>query len=207
MTHSNEILFQVATAIFAVTGVLAAARQNMDVLSFMVIGVVTALGGGTMRDVALGSGVFWLHDPTYLYVAAGAAVATFFFERIFRASYRALLYLDALGTAIFCIIAAAHTNALGYGLGVAVVMGVLTGVGGGMLRDLITGRPNLLTSHELFMTPILIGAVLYETAIHYGADRGWSAGLAMVLIAGVRTGAIRFGWSFPAWLIYRPAKA
>jgi uncharacterized membrane protein YeiH len=64
-----------ATAIFAVTGVLAAARQNMDVLSFLIIGVVTALGGGTLRDLTLGTRVFWLDQPVFLYVAAAAAIA------------------------------------------------------------------------------------------------------------------------------------
>src|SRR6185295_5853271 len=96
----NDLLIVLATAVFAVTGVLAAARQNMDVLTFMIIGVVTAIGGGTLRDITLGRPVFWLHDPTFLYVATGAAVATFFFEQRFRSTYNALLYLDAIGTAV-----------------------------------------------------------------------------------------------------------
>src|SRR5262245_39383749 len=123
---ANEYLILIATAVFAVSGVLAAARQNMDVMSFVIIGVVTAIGGGTLRDVMLGSSVFWLQNTAYLYVAAGAAVATFFFERVFRATYNALLYLDAFGTAMFTILAIEKTLKLGFGPGVAVVMGVIT---------------------------------------------------------------------------------
>src|SRR5688572_25367025 len=128
---ANDMLFQIATAVFAVTGVLAAARQNMDVMSFVIIGVVTAIGGGTLRDLMLDTRVFWLEDPTLLYVASAAAIATFFFEQIFRATYKALLYLDAFATAVFTILAIEKTLRLGFGPGVAVVMGVITGIGGG----------------------------------------------------------------------------
>src|SRR5512138_1491983 len=112
---SNEILFLIGAAIFAITGVLAAARQNMDVMSFVIVGVVTAIGGGTLRDVMLDTQVFWLHEPAYLYVASGAAIATFFFEQFFRASFRAFLYLDALGTAVFAVLATEKTLRLGFG--------------------------------------------------------------------------------------------
>lgn len=208
MPSTTMLFFEVATAIFAVTGVLAAARQNMDVLSFVIIGVVTALGGGTMRDVVLGTRVFWLSDPSYLYVAIAAAIATFFFEQRFRATFRGLLYLDAVGTAIFAVTAAERTRSLGFSSGVAVVMGVLTGVGGGVLRDLLTGQPSLLTRRELFMTPILLGVVFYTAATRVSPDaiRPVAVG-AMTIIALLRIGAIRFGWAFPDWLTYKPLKS
>lgn len=205
--NANQVLFQSATAIFAVTGVLAAARQNMDVMSFVVVGVVTALGGGTLRDIALGTRVFWLQDPTFLYVAASAAVATFFFEQVFRSTYRAFLCLDAAGTAVFSVTAAEHTHALGFAAGIAAVMGVLAGIGGGVLRDLLTGQPTLLTRRELFMTPILLGVLLYMAGVQLvPAGREWLSPLAMLLIAAGRMGAIRWGWAFPDWLTYKPFK-
>jgi uncharacterized membrane protein YeiH len=204
---ANEMLFQFATAIFAVTGVLAAARQNMDVLSFVIIGVVTAVGGGTLRDITLDTRVFWLQDPIFLYVAASAAVATFFFEQIFRATYRAFLYLDAAGTAVFSVIAAERTLSLGFASGVAVAMGVLTGIGGGLIRDLLTGQPTILTRRELYMTPILLGLLLYVAAMRVAPfERETFSALAMLLIVVVRIGAIRWGWAFPDWLTYKPMK-
>ena len=204
---SNVLLFEIATAIFAVTGVLAAARQNMDVVSFLIIGVVTALGGGTLRDVTLGVQVFWLQHPSYLYVACAAALATFFFEQRFRATFKAFLYLDALGTAVFSVIAAERTDLLGFAPGVAVVMGVVTGIGGGVLRDLLTGEPTLLTRRELFMTPTLLGVGLYVIGLRFipGAAP-WLAPFAMLFIAVLRIGAIRRGWAFPDWLTYKPLK-
>jgi uncharacterized membrane protein YeiH len=207
-SSSYELAFQTATAMFAVTGVLAAARRNMDVLSFVIVGVVTALGGGTLRDIVLGTRVFWLQDPIYLYVAVSAAIATFFLEQRFRATLRAFLYLDATGTAVFAVTAAAHTLRLGFPAGIAVVMGILTGIGGGVQRDLLTGDPTLLARRELFMTPILLGLLFYVGALHAAAayHRVWALA-AIALIAGVRIGAIRFNWAFPDWLTYKPFKA
>ena len=202
---SNEILFLIAAGVFAVTGVLAAARQNMDVMSFIIIGVVTAIGGGTLRDVMLGHQPFWLPQPAYLYVTSAAALATFFFERIFRATHKSLLYLDALATAVFTIIATERTLQLGFEPGIAVLMGVITGIGGGVLRDLLTGQPTILMRRELYMTPILIGGALYCVVRKMAILPPLQVSLlAIAVITLVRLGAIRWHWGFPDWLTYRP---
>lgn len=203
----DVVLFYVGAAVFAVTGVLAAARQNMDVLSFVIIGVVTAVGGGTLRDLMLDEPLFWLEDSSFLYVAALAAVATFFFEQRFRATLRAFLYLDAIATALFTVLAIEKTLRLGFESGIAVVMGVITGIGGGVIRDVLTGQPTILMRRELYMTPILLGGALYAglramTPLD-AATVGW---LALLVIVAVRLGAIRWGWAFPDWLTYRPLK-
>jgi uncharacterized membrane protein YeiH len=203
----NEILFLIGAGVFAVTGVLAAARQNMDVMSFIVIGVVTAIGGGTMRDLMLGAQPFWLQQPAYLYVTSGAAVAAFFFERRFRATFNALLYLDALATAVFTIVATERTLHLGFEAGIAVLMGVITGIGGGVLRDLLVGQPNVLMRRELSMTPIIIGSALYVVIRHNVTLEPLHVSLlGIAVITAVRFGAIRWRWAFPDWLTYRPAK-
>jgi len=200
-----EVLFLVGAAVFAVTGVQAAARQNMDVMSFVIIGVVTAIGGGTLRDLMLDQPLFWLADPAYLSAAAGAALATFFFERRFRATLRAFLYLDAIATALYTVLAIEKTLRLGFNSGVAVVMGVITGIGGGIIRDLMTGQPTILMRRELYMTPILLGGVLYVALRPTNwIELPYLLALAMIVIAAVRLGAIRFGWAFPDWLTYRP---
>ena len=204
---TNEILFLIGAGIFAVTGVLAAARQNMDVMSFIIIGVVTAIGGGTLRDLMLGVQPFWLQYPAYLYVTSAAALATFFFERIFRATYNGLLYLDALATAVFTVIATERTLQLGFEPGIAVLMGVITGIGGGIVRDLLTGQPTILMRRELYMTPILIGGALYVVIRKAAIFTPLQVSLlAILVITAVRLGAIRWCWGFPDWLTYRPLK-
>jgi uncharacterized membrane protein YeiH len=203
---SNEILFLIGAAVFAGTGVLAADRQNMDVMSFVVIGVVTAIGGGTLRDVMLGVQPFWLREAAYLYVTSAAAVATFFFERRFRATYNALLYLDALATGVFTIVATERTLHLGFEPGIAVLMGVITGIGGGVIRDVLVGQPNVLMRRELSMTPTIIGSALYVVVRHNVNLPALQVSLLGIgVITAVRFGAIRWSWAFPDWLTYRPA--
>lgn len=203
----DVVLFHIGVVVFSITGVLAAARQDMDVMSFVIIGVVTAVGGGTLRDLMLDQPLFWLEESSYLYTAALAAVATFFFEQRFRATLRAFLYLDAIATALFTVLAIEKTLKLGFEPGIAVVMGVITGIGGGLIRDLLTGQPTILMRRELYMTPILLGGALHvglrATTPLDAASIGW---LAMLAIVAVRLGAIRWGWSFPDWLTYRPLK-
>lgn len=204
---STEALYLLGTAVFAITGVLAAARQNMDVMSFVIIGVVTAIGGGTIRDLVLDRPVFWLHDTAYLHVAAGAALITFFFERWLRETFHVFLYLDALATAMFTVLATERTLQYGFPPSIAVLMGVLTGIGGGVIRDLLTGLPTILMRRELFMTPILIGGFLYVSARALTDLPQQPVSLiSIAVITGVRFGAIRWGWGFPDWLTYRPAR-
>ena len=203
----NEMLFLIGASVFAVTGVLAAARQNMDVMSFIIVGVVTAIGGGTLRDLMLRMQPFWLQETAYLYVTSAAAVATFFFERIFRATYNALLYLDALATAVFTIIATERTLQLGFEPGIAMLIGVITGIGDGILHDLLTKQPTILMRRGLYMTPILIGGALYVVVRKAAVLTPLQVSLlAILIITAVRVGAIRWHWAFPDWLTYRPAK-
>jgi uncharacterized membrane protein YeiH len=203
----DAFLLHVGVAVFAVTGVLAAARQNMDVMSFVIVGVVTAVGGGTLRDLMLDQPLFWLEDSSYLYTASLAGLATFFFEQRFRATLRAFLYLDAIATALFTVLAIEKTLRLGFEPGIAVVMGVITGIGGGIIRDLLTGQPTLLMRRELYMTPILLGGVLYSVLRLASPLDATSIGwLTLLTIVTVRLGAIRWGWCFPDWLTYKPLK-
>lgn len=205
--HPEYALLQLGTLVFAITGVLGAARQNMDVMSFIIIGVVTALGGGTLRDLMLDTRLFWLEDVVYLYVATAAAIATFFFERRFRATERAFLYLDALATALFTVLAIDKTLSLGFSPTIAVVMGTITGIAGGIIRDLLTGQPTILMRRELYMTPILLGGAVYVALRPPGTLAAAPAAVvAILLITAVRFAAIRFGWAFPDWLTYRPLK-
>jgi len=203
----SAVAFLFGTAVFAATGVLAAARQDMDALSVIVIGVVTALGGGTLRDVILDVPVFWLHQPLYLYVPVLASLGTFFFERWLRLTERSLLYLDGFASALFVVLAADKSLDLGHGAGVAIVMGVITGVGGGLIRDVITGHPTILLSRELYITPILVGGALYLLLRDAPfLDRGEATIAGATAIAVLRAGAIMWGWAFPDWLTYRQSR-
>ena len=202
--NSLELLYLCGAAIFAATGVLAAARQDMDLLSLVIIGVVTAVGGGTLRDLMLDVEVFWISDPLTVYVAAAAAVMTFFMERRARVTGQYLLYLDGIATALFSVLATEKTLQLGHDPGIALVMGIITAIGGGLLRDLITGHPTILMRRELYITPVLAGGLVH-LALRSGTSLTPStvALASIILIAAFRVAALRFGWTFPSWLTYR----
>lgn len=185
-------LTQLGTAVFAVSGVLSAARQRLDIFSIVVVGLLTALGGGTLRDTILDVRVFWMVDLSYFWIAFGASCLTFVGIRlILKIPPTLLAYLDAIGIALFSIQAIDKTLYFGYPATVAVVMGLITSIAGGIIRDVVTARPTLLLSRELYATAILFGGILYVSVL------GWlpapiGRSLAMGIIFSLRAAAIRW---------------
>lgn len=190
------------TAVFAVTGVLAVNRKGLDVFGGVVLGTVTSLGGGTIRDLIIRAPVFWLGDTNYLAVAIAAALVAFFASRLVRTTFTLLLYLDALGAALFGIQATEKVLGLGHGPAIAVSMGVLTSIGGGLLRDVLAGRPTLLMSREIYATPILFGCTLYAVLRNTRPGMTMLA-VAVAVIFCIRAAAIRWHVEMPRWLTSR----
>jgi uncharacterized membrane protein YeiH len=149
------------TAVFAITGALAAGRKQMDIFGVVVLGCVTALGGGTLRDVILGiHPVFWVSDTTYLGVATIAAVGTFLLARRWRLPSKFLLYADAVGLAVFTVIGFQKGVQGTHEYSIGIVMGVATGVVGGIIRDLLSGEIPLILRREIYASASLCGALL-----------------------------------------------
>ena len=198
------ILGQAAVAVFAITGVLGAIRKDRDILGLAVLGVITAIGGGTLRDAILNITVFWVKDFNYIIVATSASVLIFFLlkiSRINQARYRMLLYFDALGVAYFCIQAFEKTITLGYSYPVALIMAMITGMGGGVMRDVLTGRPNLLITTELYASPALLGILLYGLLRSILPESNIPSYMAISFIFIFRSLAIYYKLHMPSWLI------
>jgi uncharacterized membrane protein YeiH len=196
-------LQMIGTAVFAVTGVLAVNRRGLDALGGTVLGTVTSLGGGTIRDVVIRAPVFWLIDTNYLLVAVVASLVAFFTSRLFKTTYTLLLYLDALGAAMFAIQATDKVLALQFAPSIAVAMGVLTGIGGGLLRDLLAGRQTLLMSREIYATPILLGCLLYVALRNTAFASASILTVAIGFIFCMRAAAIHWHLQMPVWLTNR----
>ncbi len=195
-----------AMVIFSSTGVLGAVRKDRDVLGLMILGVITAVGGGTMRDVILGVPVFWVQDMNYVIVSCVSSIALFFLLKIASikaARYKLLLYFDAIGMAYFCIQAFDKTTGLGHGFSVALVMALLTGMGGGVMRDVLSGRPNLLITRELYASPALLGSLLYGIFNSLYPGTQWPKFASMAFIALFRIAAVYFNLQMPLWLVNR----
>lgn len=192
------VLGMIATATFSATGVLAVRVHRIDLFGIVVVGMVTAIGGGTIRDLVLGVQVFWLADANYLWCALFAALATFTLRDLLARGYRVLLYLDALGVALFAALAINKTLGLGLDNSHAAVMGVITGIGGGVIRDLLTGRPTLIMMKDLYATPILIGIAVQLALLSWtGFSITLSTILGILAIFSTRSAAIYFHWQMP----------
>ena len=149
-------------AVFAISGSLAAGRKRMDVFGVIVLGLVTALGGGTLRDMLLDSGpVFWVNDPGYILVAGGTSILTFIAVRILSVPGRGLLIFDAFGLAVFTVVGTAKALNVTDSLSVAVIMGIMTGVAGGMFRDVLSAEVPLVLRKEIYATAALCGSLVY----------------------------------------------
>jgi uncharacterized membrane protein YeiH len=196
-------LQMLGTALFAITGVLAVNRLGLDVFGGLVLGVVTALGGGTLRDMIMGAPVFWLEDFNYVWTAVAAALVAFFLGRFFRRTSLLLLHLDGVGAALFGVVAVDKVLDLQFSAPVAVIMGVMTSIGGGVARDVLAKRTTLLMSREIYATPILLGCTLYVLLRHVTPDFVFSRVLALTCIAGLRAIAIHWHLAMPPWLTSR----
>lgn len=189
-----------AVAVNAITGVLEAERKQMDLIGAVMIAAATALGGGTLRDLLLDRQVFWIADQTYLTCGIGVAVATFFWARRRKLAARLFLYPDAIGLALFSVIGTQvalqwHTPWL-----VASLMGVITGVFGGVLRDVFCNQvPLVFMTGELYATAAWLGALLLIGLQLLGVDAAVSAWIAMGAIFALRAAAIRFQIKLPTF--------
>ena len=195
-----QLLDYCGVAVFAATGALAASRKQLDIIGFVFLGVLTGIGGGTIRDVILGATpVFWVKEPGYLIAASVTAVAIYFLAHRVWSRYVWLLWLDAIGLAAYCVIGAAKGLALGVPPLIAVVTGVMTATFGGILRDMVAGEPSVLLRPEIYVTSALAGASAYVLAIGAGTPSEAAAIGAAVLAFLVRGGALAFGWTFPVY--------
>lgn len=183
-------------AVFAATGALAASRKQLDIVGFLFLASVTAIGGGTFRDVILDVPVFWIVEPAYVIVAAAVAVIVFFTAHLIEHRYIALLWLDAVGLAAYSVFGAWKGLTLADSPTIGVVMGVLTATFGGVLRDLLANEPSVLLRPEIYVTAALAGSATFTLLSLAGAPL-LAAAIAGFLVAFlVRGGALHFGWSF-----------
>jgi uncharacterized membrane protein YeiH len=193
---------------FAVTAVLALAPKGIDLFSAIVLGIITAVGGGTLRDLILDVPVFWSADLNYLWVAIGASLVTFYADTLLTRGtiFRLLLYVDGLGAALFAIQTVDKCWELNFGhpLG-PIILGIVTAIGGGLLRDVLTGRQTLLMTRELYATPVLVGCTLYVVVLTWLPEHRSLAALGCItLIFALRAAAIRWELRVPHWLTTAP---
>ncbi|MER7369652.1 trimeric intracellular cation channel family protein [Nonomuraea wenchangensis] len=194
----SEILDLVGIFVFALSGALMGVRKRLDGVGMLVLASMTALGGGVVRDLILNVRPIAFQSLGYVLVPVAATVIVFFWHPHVARVMPAILVLDAAGLGLFC--AVGTEKALEYGLNPlhATLLGVVTAVGGGMLRDVLAGEiPTLLYDRQLYAVPAMLGSGVMAALSSYGMH-GWPATLAAALLAfGLRITAMRFKWRFP----------
>ncbi|MDW2167147.1 TRIC cation channel family protein, partial [Vibrio sp. 2099] len=193
------------TAIFAVSGVLLAGRLKMDPFGVIVLGSVTAIGGGTIRDMALGATpVFWITDTTYLWVIFITCLLTMILvRRPKRLAWWVLPVCDAIGLAVFVGIGVEKALAYNASGMVAVIMGVITGCGGGIIRDVLAREVPMVLRSEVYATACIIGGIFHTMAVSMGYDHSTALLAGVISTLVIRLGAIRWHLSLPTFAINR----
>jgi uncharacterized membrane protein YeiH len=195
-----NLLDMLGIAVFAVSGALVAARKEMDIVGFMLIGTVTGIGGGTLRDLLLGTApVYWVKQPAYVLITIGASVLTYFFARFVNSRLRWLTWADAVGLSVFCIIGAEAARAVTGSAVIIIAMAMMTATFGGILRDVLCGEFPLLLKPEIYATAALIGAAAYLGLLALGIGRDPSAIAGFVAAFMVRGSAIVFNLRLPTY--------
>lgn len=183
--------------VFALSGAMAADRRRMDLFGFVVIALLPALGGGTLRDVIIDAPVFWLADPLYLLMALLAAVLTFIAANAIHRAADWLVWADAAGLSLFCVIGAAKTLALGLGPVNAVLMGVITAVVGGIIRDVVCNEVPLILRRDVYATAAFAGAAGYVGLVHLGVAEAVAVWAGALVCFAVRGAALVWNLSLP----------
>ena len=184
-------------AIVAISGTLVAARKGVDLFGAIVFAVVTGVGGGTLRDILLDVPVFWIQAPSYLLVASGAGLASFFWIRFCPIPPRAVSVTDAFALAMFAVMGCSKTLDLGFSPVIAVVMGTLTGVAGGMVRDLLAGEIPFVFRGELYATAAIAGSIVFAVCFSLEQPTWISAAAGAATVLTLRLAAIRWRLSLP----------
>ena len=197
--NSVAFLDYAGVTLFAATGALSASRKQLDIIGFMFFATVTGIGGGTARDLILGVPVFWVEESLYILICAVTAICIYFTAHLIESRYRWVLWFDAMALAAYGVFGAYKGLAVTGSPIVAVVMGMMTGTLGGILRDVLASEPSVLLRKEIYISAAMAGAVVFILADGAGIPLLLAAGMGFLVAFGIRSGALAFGWTLPQY--------
>lgn len=191
-------LEMLGTFFFAISGALAVQDQHDDLFGAGFTGFVTAIGGGTLRDIMLGSyPLVWIGDIGYLYAIFAGVIVAFIFVKSLERLKRTFLVFDALGISFFTVLGVEKALGLGVRPEIAAIMGMFTAIMGGVLRDVLTNETPVLFRKEIYATACLAGAILYLTLFRLSVERDINMAASIVLIFLIRVLAVKYRLALP----------
>jgi uncharacterized membrane protein YeiH len=201
--HLNPTLDLIGVAVFSASGALAAGRKRLDLFGVIVLALVTAVGGGTIRDVLLARHpIFWLAHSAYIIVIVAAALITVAYVRWRPPPAAALLYADAIGLAMFSVTGAQIAERAGLPALAGIVLGTVTGSAGGVVRDILSAEiPLVLRPGSLYASAAISGTAVYFVLVTLGTARGLATWVGMIVVAAVRIASIIWGLKLPVFAL------
>ncbi len=202
-TLSQNLLFIlqiIGTIAFAISGALVAGKKNMDIFGVVILGIMVAVGGGSIRDILLGiTPVFWVQNSWYILLAATSALLSIPLSKHIINNNKAYLLSDAIGLAVFSILGTQKALEHESGYLVAITMGLITGVFGGVLRDVLANRAPSVLYSEIYAMASIVGSILFIAMLELHVELVHAIWLSIVFITLLRIFAIIFKWSLPVF--------
>ena len=194
---SFVILELVGTLAGAVSGARLASAKHFDLFGALIVGIATACGGGTIRDLMIGKPPFWLEDSIFLLTCLFGLVWVFLFRKWLVRQNNTWFLFDCIGFSLFNVIGIEKSLGLGFPTWAAIVLGVITGAGGGVLRDILINEVPLIFRKEIYATCCLAGGIVYVLFLNLGWTREGSALLSCIVAISIRMLAVKYHWSLP----------
>ena len=195
----------IAMGVYGFTGVLALKPERNDLINVILLGLIAATGGGAVRDVLLGRPAFFIKDVNYLIAPIVPSMIVFYFYPLAKRIDKLLAYLDGIGLALFVASASSSVLNDGYDPIIAITMGVITGVFGGILRDIVINRKPIVMGHTFYITPAVIGAILCVLISKVWNDQ-MAVLISFIVILGLRTASIYWKWYLPGFMLFQHAE-
>lgn len=191
------IIEVVGTVAFAISGIRLAATKNFDWFGAYTVGLVTAIGGGTLRDVLLDIPVFWMQTWWYLAVTGLSLIMVLMFKSLLVSRDRMLFVFDSVGLALFCVIGIQKSLAAGYPMWVATVLGIITGAFGGVIRDILINEEPIIFQKDIYATACLAGALVYWIVDVCGAGPFWQEMACAAVVIALRVLSLKYSLRLP----------
>lgn len=192
-----QVIEFAGTFAFAISGIRLASAKHFDWFGAYVVGVATAIGGGTIRDLMLNLTPFWMTNPVYLICSALALVGVILFGKFLIRQQNTFFLFDAIGLALFTVVGVEKTLALGFPLWVAIIMGTITGAAGGVIRDVFINEVPLIFRKEIYAIACVIGGLVYGLCRWAGMDLTLTEIVSGVSVLLARILAVKYHWALP----------
>ncbi|MCR5820640.1 MAG: trimeric intracellular cation channel family protein [Bacteroidaceae bacterium] len=191
------ILEIISTMAGAVSGARLASAKQFDLFGALIVGIATACGGGTMRDLLIGKTPFWLENPIYLLTCVFGLLWVIIFRKLLVRQNNTWFIFDCIGFSLFNVIGLQKSLALGFPTWAAICLGCITGAGGGIIRDILINEVPLIFRKEIYATCCLVGGIIYVFFLDIGWTEEGCAAISCSVAITIRLLAVKYQWSLP----------